>query len=334
MPPDEELEALLQEADTAIESCQRLREARERAAEIDEYIPKVNERVEKLAAIDPENAVLAKLRKKLADLTSERSELTELIENSNGEIKEVSLVKSDRSLSATMQEVESDREARQREYDEQQAKTQAMVDSILEFKAALYFEKEEEKGGDVEESRVRELVERILYVTEGKVLEHDSFIKLVEPFAECFASGKAFRELRKKLRSEGVDFSAFNEDDEPDVAGTSEDKLYEKLEGQTAAFLGGDRIGSQLDKYKDHFKFKEIVWCSATKHTEVASMIEQIASGSIDIVFCIVDFCGHTPEANVKEACKKADIPFISVTGGYGLSRFAQSYMKYFGMPV
>jgi len=328
---DAELDALLQEADTAIQSCQLLQEARKRVAELETYIPQFASKIERLAEVDPEGGVIGKLRKKLAELTSERSELMAVINPEKSERKKVGVVASKVSLTDAVNSVEADREERKQEYADRLKNAKTLLESVGKFR----FELAKVDTGESDATTFRELVEQALYLSGGAILEIEEFITMLKPYALHLASGKAFKELRKKLREEGVDFEKDEKgDDEPDVAGESDDTLHEKMEGKTVAFLGGDRIGAQLDKYKDHFKFAEIVWTSATKNAEVSSMAKQVESGNIEVVFCIVDFCGHSQEAQVRAACKKAGIPFIRVHGGYGLSNFAQSYMRQQGVSV
>ena len=162
-------------------------------------------------------------------------------------------------------------------------------------------------------------------------------LDLVAPHARLLSTGAEFRGLRRKLKKRlGGDRStglSAVEDAETDVQPPSAplahpfDKYRGSFAGRTAGIVGASCREYRRTALREFFGFDELEWVESTR-TEVAdgaTIARRIENGAYGVVFLLADFCSHSLQDHIKNACKSSGVPFVLVRHGYGIVAFGRA---------
>jgi hypothetical protein len=98
--------------------------------------------------------------------------------------------------------------------------------------------------------------------------------------------------------------------------------------GKRAVIVGGDRRPQAADRIKDAFRFDSVEW-EVKDARRLRGLGERVRSGSIDLVILLRAFIGHGEQELVLDACRAADVRWVMVDTGYGVSQVRRAIERF-----
>ena len=99
--------------------------------------------------------------------------------------------------------------------------------------------------------------------------------------------------------------------------------------GRVAVMVGGDLREQTRRNVQRALGFKELTWESGYDVRATQSLASRISRGRVEFVIFLRRFISHKITELLVPACRNADIPWVMVEQGYGLTRICLSIERY-----
>jgi hypothetical protein len=175
------------------------------------------------------------------------------------------------------------------------------------------------------------VIEQTLETLEAGVEPDDRrLLSLISPHLDLLKKHARFKKLRKAIREaadQDAEFEAELAEPAPSIA---EDwPFWHLVRGKRATIIGGDLREDARKRIKDAFGFTDLDWVTTDHARNVQVLASAVEGGSIEFVILLRRFIGHDVDRIVIPACKTADVPWVSVDRGYGVTQIAQSIERF-----
>jgi len=163
----------------------------------------------------------------------------------------------------------------------------------------------------------KQLIEGVIRMVDHPEVDQGHLEQILEPHIAHLKGHKKIKRLRKRIvktiKSKQRSIKS------PDPEGPPTDwGWWEYTRGKRCAVVGGDNRNGARRKLRDAFELESLTWESGWDHRRVASLVESIQAGNIDLVLLIRRFIKHKVSEVVIPACKEAGVIFVPVANGYG----------------
>ncbi|MEZ4432952.1 MAG: hypothetical protein R3F65_11100 [bacterium] len=160
--------------------------------------------------------------------------------------------------------------------------------------------------------------------------EDPRLVGLLRPHLEVIGSDKGLKRVRKAIREAAAP--------EPVLETGTEDELipvewpfFERTRGKVAAIVGGETRETRRAKIEGAFGFGALTWITGTELRAVQSLAERIAGGGVELVILLGRFLNHKVTDILLPACNQAQVDWVMVRQGYGVSQIRLAIERYLG---
>lgn len=174
------------------------------------------------------------------------------------------------------------------------------------------------------EDQVREAALDVL--ASGVSASDPRLLRLLEPYVDAL-TGRPLKAVRRALR-----------DDSTDNGGGEEGPIlpvdwscFSWTEGQVAVVIGGDRRAEAAERIQAAFRFSDVEWGSDVQGTKLDAIAERVRRRSVGMVIFLARLSSHGSQSVLLEACKEAEVPFIRVERGYGVTAVRLAIEQLYG---
>ena len=176
-----------------------------------------------------------------------------------------------------------------------------------------------------------EVVQRALEVLDAGVAAEDPrFVRAMIPHQDKLRKHTRFKRLRKAIRDLVAEDEAVEAESGSDVGPLPEDWPFRKrLSDLRAVIVGGDARETARVRIQEVFGFESLDWVSADHSKNVSDLATRIRGGTVDFVIVLRRFIGHDVDRQVLPAARAADVPWISVERGYGVTQVRAAIERY-----
>lgn len=198
------------------------------------------------------------------------------------------------------------------------------VPSLNPERALDAFQEAVSSGGDAEarEARLLEVLEA------GVTAEDPRLVTLVMDQGDILARRARFKRLRKAVR-DALEADMASEQDLR-TPGPDEDwPHWELVRGKRAAIIGGDSREHARVRIQDAFELSDTDWITTDHSRNLQTLRDAVEGGRYDLVIVLRRFIGHDVDRIVLPACKSAEVPWVSVDRGYGITQVQQAFERF-----
>ncbi len=164
--------------------------------------------------------------------------------------------------------------------------------------------------------------------------EDPRIVRLLIGHLDALAGDKALKRLRRAVRrvETGED-----EDEEPILA---QDVLppdwpyLSRTRGHAAVMVGGEVREQRRAFIQDALGFTSLEWVSGYDIRQVQNLAERIESGRVGFVILLARFISHKITDILMPTCRTAEVDWVVVKQGYGLSQIRVAIERYLDDPA
>ncbi len=103
---------------------------------------------------------------------------------------------------------------------------------------------------------------------------------------------------------------------------------FARTEGRRAVIVGGDRRPEAADRIREAFRMAAVDW-EETDPRRIAAVAARIRARTVDLLILLRAYIRHADSDVLVEACKDAEVPFVVVNAGYGVSQVKLAIERY-----
>lgn len=145
-------------------------------------------------------------------------------------------------------------------------------------------------------------------------------VRLVGPRVDALRVGKEWSTLRKAVRAAAASatpapMKLADADTDLDAAWPG----FRHTDGKRVAMVGGDLREERRERLAQAFRVASLDWVSGSQPRQVQALAERVRNGSVDLVWVLTAFCGHSAGNLVGHAADAAGVPWVNVRSGYGV---------------
>jgi len=183
-------------------------------------------------------------------------------------------------------------------------------------------------GGEV-------IVQKALQALEAGVSSEDPrLLRILTPRQDLLKKHAAFKKLRKSIRDaeeQDREFDAELSAPAPEIP--ADWPWWSLVRGRKAAIIGGDSREEARQRIQAAFAFQSLEWFTTDHSRNPATLAEAVKNGGIDFVVVLRRFIGHDTDRIVLPAARAANVPWVSVERGYGVSQIRISIERFVAAP-
>jgi hypothetical protein len=177
----------------------------------------------------------------------------------------------------------------------------------------------------------RDLEPALAVVADAGVGQRDPrLVRILVPHADRLADVPGFKTLKAAVKEQARPEESEEVDDDDRLATVVPPTWpgFARTEGRRAVIVGGDRRPAAAERIRAAFRLAEVEW-EETDPRRVASVAGRIRAGSVDLLILLRAYLRHADSDVLVEACKDADVPFVVVDAGYGVSQVKLAIERY-----
>jgi len=151
-------------------------------------------------------------------------------------------------------------------------------------------------------------------------------VKMLHPHAKLLTKERRLKATRKAIREYARAMEFDGRDAEKDTSALPADwPFWKHTRGKRMVIVGGDPRPGALERIQTTFGFADGDWDSAYSTTRLDALAAQIENGNVDMIIFLCRWVSHMAWDIIVPACKAADIPFLRIESGYGVSQIRVS---------
>lgn len=154
-------------------------------------------------------------------------------------------------------------------------------------------------------------------------------VRLTEPRLADLQNKAKFKKLRRAIKQARREDSASESELSKDTAIADSWPLKAAVAGRRAVIVGGDLRTEAHDRIQSAFGFATLEWVTTDHKRHYQSLAARIERGGVDMVILLRRFIGHDVDRIVVPVCKQADVPWVSVPRGYGVTAIQGAMEQY-----
>ena len=168
----------------------------------------------------------------------------------------------------------------------------------------------------------------------GVTPEDPRLVRLLIGHLDALSGDKSLKRLRRAVRRAETG----EDEEEPEVL-TSQDVIppdwpyLERTRGHAAVMVGGEIREQRRALIQDALGFTSLEWLSGYDIRQVQNLSERIEGGRVGFVILLARFISHKVTDILLPACKSAEVDWVMVRQGYGLSQIRVAVERYLDDP-
>jgi hypothetical protein len=156
-------------------------------------------------------------------------------------------------------------------------------------------------------------------------------VRLASDHMDVLRSHARYKRIRKAVRQAQTDDEASDADLKQGRAIAADWPLWERVRGKSAVIIGGDLRADARDRIQEAFELSSLEWHTTDHGRNIQRVANAVAGGSVELVIILRRFIGHDVDRIVIPACKDADVPWVSVDRGYGITQIQAAMERFLG---
>ncbi len=181
------------------------------------------------------------------------------------------------------------------------------------------------EGGNTSPQAIRSAA--ILALDSGLAPDNAGLVRALKPHLDDLAGDGRLKALRRAVRQA---LAAEADEEETAAAPLPPDWPYLKFtRGKIGVIVGGDSRETARKTLQDALEFSDLTWERAYDIRAVQALAGRIGRGRVDFVIFLQRFISHKITDQLVPACKSAEVPWVMVEQGYGLTRVRLAMERY-----
>lgn len=167
----------------------------------------------------------------------------------------------------------------------------------------------------------------------GVIPEDPRLVRLLIGHLDALSGDKALKRLRRAVRR----VETGEEDDEEPLS--QQDVIppdwpyLDRTRGHAAVMVGGEVREQRRAFIQDALGFTSLEWISGYDVRQMQNLAERIAGGRLGFVILLARFISHKVTDILLPACRSAEVDWVVVKQGYGLSQIQLAIERYLDDP-
>lgn len=165
--------------------------------------------------------------------------------------------------------------------------------------------------------------EAFVEALEGGLRSNDPrLVRIAAPWIDALVDEPRLKQLRRAVReSELLDEE---EEDEEEISPPPIPEDWPWLfftHGRRIVVVGGDAREEAAQRIEEAFGAKSVEWESDCMGRRLDAVTERIKNKSVDLIIFLARFGTHRAQGQLLDACKEAEVPFVRIERGYGVTQ-------------
>lgn len=153
-------------------------------------------------------------------------------------------------------------------------------------------------------------------------------VQMLLPHQEMCRGIRGLKTLKTALRTAvKVESEEPRDEDEDEASLSVPEELLALTRGKVAALAGGDPRQHAIRRIRDTFEFSEVMW-EPTEKRRTQALQARIKSGSVDVLFVLRRFIGHTDFSDLCNLGAEVGITVCMIDHGYGVTQLGLALEK------